>query len=144
MIAAMAILGGFSIPDAELRCEPLRRAAGPGGQNVNKVATAVRLRFDVAGCTALPAEVRARLVRLAGRRLTAAGELVLVAQRFRTLERNRGDAPPRLEELPRLAPRPPRPRVPPRPGRAARERRLHDKRRRAESKARRRGVGEPE
>jgi len=140
----MPELAGFPIRDEELVFELLRRASGPGGQNVNKVATAVRLRFDVAGSTSLPEAVKTRLARLAGKRMTTGGELVLVAQRFRTQERNRRDAVERLAELLARAARPPRPRIATRPGRAAKERRLEGKRHRAESKARRRGVGEPD
>ncbi len=117
------------------------RASGPGGQNVNKVATAVQLRFDVAR-SALPEAVAARLRRLAGRRLSGEDILVIDARRFRTQERNREDAVGRLDELIRRAAEAPRPRQATRPTAAARERRLQDKRRRAEAKRARTRVGE--
>jgi ribosome-associated protein len=107
------------------------RAAGPGGQNVNNVATAVQLRFDVRRSPNLPEEVRARLMRLAGRRLTRDGVLVIIAQRFRTQERNRDDAAERLIALIRQAAVRPTPRRPTRPTKASRERRLTAKKRRA-------------
>ncbi len=110
------------------------RASGPGGQNVNKVATAVQLRFDVARSPALPDAVRARLRRLAGRRMNAEGVLVIDARRFRSQERNREDAIDRLVALIRKAAIPPRPRRPTRPSRGARERRLAAKHRRADVK----------
>jgi ribosome-associated protein len=107
------------------------RAAGPGGQNVNKVATAVQMRFDVRRSPNLPDEVRTRLVRMAGRRLTRDGVLVIIAQRFRTQERNREDATERLVSLIRQAAVRPTPRRPTRPTKASRERRLTAKKRRA-------------
>jgi ribosome-associated protein len=112
--------------------ESFVRASGPGGQNVNKLATAVQLRFDVSHSPSLPEPMRERLVRLAGRRLTREGVLVITAQRHRTQERNREDALARLVELIRRAAEPPPPpRRPTRPTRAARERRLATKARRA-------------
>ena len=116
------------------------RASGPGGQHVNKVATAVQLRFDVAGSPSLPAEVRTRLRSIAGRRLTEGGILVIDARRFRTQERNRQDAIERLVTLIRRAAQRPKPRKKTRPSAGARQRRLEEKRRRGETKLLRRRV----
>ncbi|MCG8361631.1 MAG: aminoacyl-tRNA hydrolase [Kiloniellales bacterium] len=110
-------------------------ASGPGGQNVNKLATAVQLRFDV---SALPDDLRARLKPLAGRRLTRDGELIITARRFRTQERNRQDALARLTELLRRASEFPRRRRPTRPTKASRERRLEAKTQRSAKKRDRR------
>jgi ribosome-associated protein len=127
----------IAIAEQEIKID-FMRAAGPGGQNVNKVASAVQLRFDVRHSPSLPADVRARLARLAGRRLTEAGELIIEARRFRTQEQNRQDALNRLVELIRRAIEKPKSRRQTRPS-AVRERRLAAKRRRSEAK-RRRGV----
>jgi len=111
--------------------ESFVRASGPGGQNVNKLATAVQLRFDVRGSPSLPAEVRARLERLAGTRMTRAGVLIIIAQRHRTQARNREDALERLVELVSRAAVAPRLRRPTRPTAAARRRRVEAKKHRA-------------
>ena len=127
---------GVAIPEEELE-ERFIQSGGPGGQNVNKVATTVQLRFDAAGSRSLAPEVRQRLLRIAGTRVTSDGELVITARRFRTQEANRRDARARLAALVAQALAEPRPRHATRPTRAARERRLQDKARRATVKRRR-------
>lgn len=113
------------------------RSSGPGGQNVNKVSTAVRLRFSLSASRLLPEDVKSRLARLAGSRLTTDGVLVIEAQRHRTQEGNRRDALERLDELIARAWRPPTPRRPTKPSRGATERRLDEKRGRADTKRQR-------
>jgi ribosome-associated protein len=131
--------GGFTIP-AEALSEQFVRASGPGGQNVNKVSSAVRLAFD---SRVLAEAARLRLKRLAGRRMGADGVLVIAAQRHRTLEANRRDAAERLAALVDEALIPPTPRTPTRTPRAEKRRRLEAKRRRAATK-RLRGEAKPE
>ncbi|WP_323992738.1 alternative ribosome rescue aminoacyl-tRNA hydrolase ArfB [Nguyenibacter sp. L1] len=126
----IAILPGLTLPDSEVTVSYIL-ASGPGGQNVNKVATAAQLRFDAARSAALPERVRTRLLELAGSRATQDGVIVITARRFRTQLRNRQDAIERLAELIRQAAHRPAFRVATRPGRAARERRLQGKAHRA-------------
>jgi ribosome-associated protein len=132
------VTSSISIDERELE-ERFIRASGPGGQNVNKLSTAVQLRFDVRRSPSLPAGVRARLERLAGQRLTRDGVLVITAQRHRTQERNRQDALDRLIELIRRAAVPPVPRRPTRPTAGSRERRLQSKKQRSNIKGLRQG-----
>lgn len=115
-----------SIDEADLR-ESFIRASGPGGQNVNKVATAVELRYDARGATTLPEDVRERLMKLAGGRLTQEGVIVLLAQRFRTQERNRADALERLVTMVRQAAVRPIKRIATRPTLGSKTRRLDAK-----------------
>jgi ribosome-associated protein len=123
------ITPAIALDESELE-ERFVRSSGPGGQNVNKVASAVQLRFDARHSPSLSPAVRARLERLAGRRLTLEGVLVITAQRHRTQEANRRDALERLIDLIRRAAEPPVPRKPTRPTRASRRRRLDSKTRR--------------
>ncbi len=127
----------IQIPDSEL-AEHFVRASGPGGQNVNKVASAVELRFDARRSPSLPQAVRFRLENLAGRRTTREGVIVIRAERFRTQARNRADARTRLARLIRRAAIPPKVRIETRPTRASIERRLQAKARRARLKRTRR------
>jgi len=129
----LVINADVAIADDEL-VERFVRSAGPGGQNVNKVSTAVELRFDVAGSPSLPEDLRARLLARRDRRLTDEGVLVISAQRFRTQERNRADARERLAALVLAATHVPKKRIPTRPTRASKLRRLDGKKQRAQVK----------
>ena len=122
------------LDEAELAFEFVR-ASGPGGQNVNKTSTAVRLRFDARRSPCLPGDVRARLLALAGRRAGADGAITIRAERHRTQEANRRDAVERLVALIRRAAEPPKKRRKTRPTVSARERRLETKRRRSRTKS---------
>ncbi|MEO5624033.1 MAG: alternative ribosome rescue aminoacyl-tRNA hydrolase ArfB [Dokdonella sp.] len=126
------------IPDDEL-VERFVRAAGPGGQNVNKVSSAVELRYDIAASRALPDAVRARLLARRDRRLTAVGVLVIQANRFRDQGKNREDARARLAQIIRAALVAPKRRIATRPTRASKERRIDAKKNRAAIKRNRGG-----
>ncbi|MGH7042161.1 MAG: alternative ribosome rescue aminoacyl-tRNA hydrolase ArfB [Acetobacteraceae bacterium] len=134
-MAAIPVTGTLAIDDRAIS-ETFIHASGPGGQNVNKLATAVQLRVDLAQ-TGLPDAVLGRLARLAGRRLSQAGVLVITARRHRTQDRNRAQALDTLLRLIRTAAIPPVRRVPTRPGKAARERRLTEKSRQGSVKRQR-------
>jgi ribosome-associated protein len=120
----------ISIDESELH-ESFVRSSGPGGQNVNKLSTAVQLRFDVRHSPSLPSDVAVRLMRLAGRRMTKDGVLVIIAQNHRTQERNRAEAQERLIDLIREAAVRPIPRRATKPTRASKQRRIEGKKRRS-------------
>ena len=134
----LRITPGITLDDGELE-EQFVRASGPGGQNVNKVSTAVQLRFNVFASPSLPWDVRERLVKLAGRRINSAGELMITSQRYRTQAQNRDDAREKLAGLIRAATHKPKPRKKTRPSAAAKRRRLEIKRRKGETKRSRSG-----
>jgi ribosome-associated protein len=132
-MGTLRITESVTLDDTEIE-ERFVRSSGPGGQNVNKVSTAVELRFDVRSSPSLPGEVRVRLERLAGRRLTDEGVLVIQAQSFRTQERNRDDARERLFELIRQACIVPKRRIKTKPSRASKERLRESKAKRSHVK----------
>jgi len=138
-MARFVINSAISIDSGELHFDYIR-ASGPGGQHVNKTASAVQLRFDVAASPSLPEPLRARLIRLAGNRLTLDGVLVIEASRFRSQERNREDAVERLKALIERAATVPKRRRPTKPTQGAKKRRLAAKQRRGEVKRGRRSV----
>ena len=133
------ITHNIAIDEREIK-EEFVRSSGPGGQNVNKVATAVKLRFDVVKSPTLPEDVRGRLLRLGGKKITEKGVLVIDARRFRTQDRNRQDALKRLVALIEKASRKPKPRKKTRPTAASKRRRLEGKHQRSEIKLMRKNV----
>jgi ribosome-associated protein len=137
----IAINDDIVIDEREIE-ERFVRASGPGGQNVNKLSTAVQLRFDAMASASLDEATKARLKRRAGRRMTADGVIVIVAQRFRTQEANRRDARNRLAALIKAATVAPKPRRPTRPSLGAKRQRMEDKKRRGQIKTLRSGPAE--
>lgn len=138
-VNALRVANGVIVPAQELR-ETFIRASGPGGQNVNKLATAVQLRFDAANSPSLPPQVRRRLLLLAGARATNEGEIIIEAKRYRSREQNRRDARQRLLGLLHRAAQRPKPRRPTRPTAGSVRRRLDSKKRSGHLKRQRRRV----
>ena len=136
-MSGLFIRHGLAIPEAELE-ESFVRSSGPGGQNVNKVASAVKLRFDVGKSPSLPERVKARLLALPDSRLDSEGVITITAQRFREQARNRADARARLADLLVAASRPPKPRLATKPSRASKARLTDAKTRRGRIKKERR------
>jgi len=136
----MKITNSITIDEDEL-IEDFIRASGPGGQNVNKVASAVQLRFDAANSPAISSELFPKLKKLAGQRMTLNGVVIITANRFRTQERNREDARERLSALIRQAATPVKKRRPTRPTKGSKERRISSKKKHAQTKASRRRPG---
>jgi ribosome-associated protein len=132
----LVISPSISIDEREIQFDFIR-ASGPGGQNVNKVATSVQLRFDVRNSPSLTWDIKERLMKLAGRRVTEEGILIIEAKRHRTQDQNRQEALDRLTDLIRRAQEKPKPRHPTRPTRASKERRLAAKRNRSDIKKKR-------
>lgn len=137
MSAIIVVSPNITLQENELRFDFLR-SAGPGGQNVNKVATAVQLRFDLHNSTSLPLEVKDRLTKIAGKRINQDGWLIIEAKRYRTQEGNRQDAVNRLVKLIQKAMEKPTERKPTKPSKAAKDKRLEEKKRRSEIKRSRR------
>jgi ribosome-associated protein len=141
MAGLIPITANILLDSGEIR-EEFIQADGPGGQNVNKVSTAVRLRFDVLGSPSLPEEIKQRLVHLAGKRITSHGELVIEARQYRTQEQNRQAALERLTRLIQAAAEKPKPRHKTHPTVASQKRRLAQKKQRGEIKRLRRFMSE--
>jgi ribosome-associated protein len=135
----LRITSSISIPESEITFD-FTPSSGPGGQNVNKVATAVRLTFDAGRSPSLPVMVKERLKKLAGTKMTSDGILILIGRRYRTQERNRVDVTARFTDLMQKAAKRPKKRIPTHPGIAAKEKRMENKKRQGEKKSIRKTV----